>query len=181
MGQDAQHIREEIAATRERMGETVDAIGYKADVPSRMRENVDERIESVRSRAADAIGSVTASLSGTGGDAASRIREKGREVTDRIGAAKSLPQNPIGLAVSAFAVGLILGGVAPVTQIEREKLEPLQNRLADKAGTLRDSVVEHGRAVVDETLATATNASREHAGQVAADLRTTEPRPTANF
>ena len=35
MGQDPAAIRQEIEQTRERMGDTVDALGYKADVPAR--------------------------------------------------------------------------------------------------------------------------------------------------
>lgn len=33
MGEDPAAIRQEIEQTRERMGDTVDALGYKADVP----------------------------------------------------------------------------------------------------------------------------------------------------
>ena len=35
MGEDPDTIRDEIAGTRERMGDTIDALGYKADVKSR--------------------------------------------------------------------------------------------------------------------------------------------------
>ena len=35
MGEDPSDIREEIEATRAHMGDTVDALGYKADVKSR--------------------------------------------------------------------------------------------------------------------------------------------------
>ncbi len=38
MGEDAQAIRAEIAATREQMGETADAIAYRADVKARTRD-----------------------------------------------------------------------------------------------------------------------------------------------
>ena len=37
MGQAPDDIREDIEDTRARMGETVEAIGYKADVKSRVR------------------------------------------------------------------------------------------------------------------------------------------------
>jgi hypothetical protein len=38
MGQDPDRIRQEIEDTRERLTETVDAIGYKADVPARAKD-----------------------------------------------------------------------------------------------------------------------------------------------
>ncbi len=43
MGEDPAAIREEIEQTRERMGETVDALGYKADVPARAKDSISDR------------------------------------------------------------------------------------------------------------------------------------------
>jgi Protein of unknown function (DUF3618) len=40
MGKDTSEIRREIDATRARMGDTVEALGYKADVPSRVKDAV---------------------------------------------------------------------------------------------------------------------------------------------
>jgi ElaB/YqjD/DUF883 family membrane-anchored ribosome-binding protein len=43
MGEDPQTIRRDIEETRERMGETVDALGYKTDVKTRTKEAVSDR------------------------------------------------------------------------------------------------------------------------------------------
>jgi gas vesicle protein len=51
MGEDPDAIRDEIVDTRRRMGETIDALGYKADVKSRAKE-----------RASDAVGTVKQGL-----------------------------------------------------------------------------------------------------------------------
>ena len=40
MGEDPQAIREEIEATRDQMGDTIEAIGYKTDVKARAKESV---------------------------------------------------------------------------------------------------------------------------------------------
>jgi hypothetical protein len=40
MGEDPNAIREEIARTRAEMGDTVEAIGYKADVKSRVKDKI---------------------------------------------------------------------------------------------------------------------------------------------
>ena len=48
MGQDPDAIRDEIADTRERMGDTIDALGYKADVKSRAKDNVSGKVEAVK-------------------------------------------------------------------------------------------------------------------------------------
>ena len=50
MGQDPAAIRQEIEATRERMGETVDALTYKANVPARTRESMQEKVQGVKSK-----------------------------------------------------------------------------------------------------------------------------------
>ena len=43
MGEDPDRIRREIEATRSEMGETVDALTYKADVKSRARDSIVEK------------------------------------------------------------------------------------------------------------------------------------------
>jgi hypothetical protein len=43
MGQDASSIRHEIEVTRSRMDDTVASIGYKLDIPSRVRAGVGRR------------------------------------------------------------------------------------------------------------------------------------------
>ena len=42
MGEDPDRIRREIEATRNDLGETVDALTYKADVKSRAKESLTE-------------------------------------------------------------------------------------------------------------------------------------------
>jgi gas vesicle protein len=51
MGEDPDAIRDEIVDTRRRMGETIDALGHKADVKSRAKD-----------RASDAVGTVKQGL-----------------------------------------------------------------------------------------------------------------------
>ena len=59
MGQDPDAIRQDIAQTRSEMSETVEAVGYKADVPSRAKEAVSDKVENMKSKVSD-----TASSSG---------------------------------------------------------------------------------------------------------------------
>ena len=49
MGQDPDAIRQDIAQTRSEMSETVEAVGYRTDVPSRAREAVSDKVDSVKS------------------------------------------------------------------------------------------------------------------------------------
>jgi phage tail protein X len=45
MGDDPRALRAEIEETRERTGDTVDALAYKADVKTRARESVSEQVD----------------------------------------------------------------------------------------------------------------------------------------
>jgi len=189
MGQDSNEIRREIEETRARMGETVEALGYKADVPARVKDAVSERVETVKGTIADAvsgvkntvkstidqttgrIGEVTSSVSDRAGDAAG-------SVTDRISDAKYAArrgvgvaiENPIGLALGALAVGFLAGLIAPVTDLEREKIGPLRDELLDKAQTVAGDVVEHGKQVLQETaqatLETAQRSAQSHGREI---------------
>ena len=47
MGEDPAAIRQEIEQTRERMGDTVDALGYKADVPARAKDSITDKVQSL--------------------------------------------------------------------------------------------------------------------------------------
>jgi Protein of unknown function (DUF3618) len=111
MGEDPGAIRQEIEATRERMGQTVDALSYKADVPARTRESIQEKVHGVRSK-----------LTGVGSHAsqatpdAEDVRHVGRQA---VGVAQ---ENPLGLAIGAAAAGFLAGMLVPSTGVEDERL-----------------------------------------------------------
>ena len=48
MGQEPDRIRAEIELTLAEMSETVDALGYKADVKTRAKENLQDKKESAK-------------------------------------------------------------------------------------------------------------------------------------
>ena len=54
MGEDPDRIRREIEQTREEMGETVDALGYKTDVKARAKDSIQDKKESVMGVASSA-------------------------------------------------------------------------------------------------------------------------------
>jgi gas vesicle protein len=58
MGQDPEAIRQDIERTRAEMSETVEAIGYKADVPNRTKEAVQDRVEGVKETVSDKVDTV---------------------------------------------------------------------------------------------------------------------------
>jgi ElaB/YqjD/DUF883 family membrane-anchored ribosome-binding protein len=48
MGQDTDAIRGEVEQTRERMGETIDALGHKADVKTRTKQNIGGKVDTLK-------------------------------------------------------------------------------------------------------------------------------------
>jgi hypothetical protein len=115
MGQDTGQIKQDIEETRGRMGETVEALGYKADVPSRAKEAVSGRVDSMKSK-----------ISGATPDSG--------EVKDGARRAKGVAQeNPLGLAIGAVAVGFVGGMLIPSTRVEDEKIGPMADQVKDKA------------------------------------------------
>jgi hypothetical protein len=152
MGEDPGAIREDIERTREQMGETVEAIGYKADVPSRTKEKVSERKDALVSK-----------VTGATPDAG-EVKGGARK------AAGIAQENPLGLAVGAVAVGFLAGLAMPSTSVEDRKLGPAADDLKDKARETGQEALERGKQVAQDAAEaakeTAQESGREHADQV---------------
>jgi hypothetical protein len=163
MGQDPDAIRQDIEQTRAEMGETVEAIGYKADVPSRAKDAVSEKVENVKS-----------AVSGT----ATRAREAVTGATDRANAATPsrgevrqttrqavglTKENPLGLAIGAVAVGFLAGLAVPSTRVEDEKLGPVADQVKEKVKETGQEAVDRGRQVAQDVAGTAADTARSSA------------------
>jgi hypothetical protein len=146
MGQDPEAIRRDIEQTREEMGETVEAIGYKADVRTRAKESIQDKTGRLR----DKISGATPD----GGDVKGGARQA-------VGVAQ---ENPIGLAVGAMAVGFVAGMLAPSTKVEDEKLGPMADQVKQQAAETGQEALERGKQVAQDAAETAKESGREHAG-----------------
>ena len=104
MEEDPREIREEIADTLARMGQTVEALGYKTDVKTRAREKVSDKVEAVKSKVGGAGSRVNEATPGS-----DDVKQSARK------AAGIAQENPIGLALGSLAVGFIAGLLAPST------------------------------------------------------------------
>ena len=63
MGDDTGQIRNEIEQTRARMGDTVEALAYKANAPARAKDAVNERVETVKEAVSETVQTVKEALS----------------------------------------------------------------------------------------------------------------------
>jgi hypothetical protein len=150
MGQDPDMIRRDIEDTRERMGDTVDALGYKTDV---------------KGRAGDKVTALKEKVTGVA-PSTEDVRGGAKQA---VGVAQ---ENPLGLAVGAVAVGFLAGMVIPSTKVENEKLGPMADQVKDQIKDTGAEALEHGKAVASETASAAADAAKSTAqeqGQAHAD------------
>jgi ElaB/YqjD/DUF883 family membrane-anchored ribosome-binding protein len=174
MGQDPRVIEREIEQTREHMGETVQALANKADVPGRMRRFVGEKKEAMVDRvssARDAVYGSTETMSDTGHDLGDQAKEMGYEAKRQARRAGGVArENPVGLAVGAAAVGFVAGTLLPGTRFEDEAIGEQDDQLKDKARDIGESAVDHGRAVAsdaaDAAMTTARDSAEAHTEQL---------------
>lgn len=144
MGQEPDRIRAEIEQTRADMSETVDALGYKADVKTRTKE----RIVGVKDK-------VVGGTPDTG-----EVKAKARR------GASVAQENPLGLAIGAVAIGFVAGMVIPSTRVEDEKLGEASDSVIDKVKETGQEALEHGKQVAQDAAQTVKESGQEHAQQV---------------
>ena len=152
MGQDPDAIREDIEQTRAEMSETVEAIGYKADVPSRAKDAVSEKVENVRSRLVGATPS------------SGQVKQQARRTA---GLAK---ENPLGLAVGAVAVGFLAGLAVPSTRVEDQRLGPVADQVKDRVRETGQEALDRGRQVAQEVAGAAADTARQQTQEQGQEL-----------
>jgi hypothetical protein len=144
VGEEPDRIRAEIEQTRADMTDTVDALGYKADVPSRAKEKI--------------VG-VKDKLAGSTPDT-EQVKQKARR------GAGIAQENPLGLAIGSVAVGFVAGMLLPSTRMEDEKLGEASDTVIAKAKETGQEALEHGKQVAQDAADAAKESGREHAQQV---------------
>lgn len=93
-------IQQDIEATRQQMGETVEALAAKADVKTRAKDKVADAKESVSVRTDDALHRVKETSPDSAVAAAAELSEKAR-------------QNPVPVAAAgAFVAGFLAGRIS---------------------------------------------------------------------
>jgi len=126
MGEDPAAIREEIEQTRERMGDTVDALGYKADVPSRAKDSINDKVQGAKAKITGTGSQVSDATPGT-----EDVKQAGKQA---VGIAQ---ENPLGLAIGAAAVGFLAGMLIPSTKLEDERLGPVADQVKEQSRPAR--------------------------------------------
>ena len=171
MGEEPDTIRAEIEETRERMGDTVDALAYKADVKTRAKESVSEKVDSLKSKVTGAKDSVAGAK-----DSVVDAAPSGGDV--KAGAKRTVgiaQENPLGLAIGAAAIGFVAGMLIPSTRVEDEKIGPVADQVKAKAAETGQQALDRGKQVASDVASsaadTAKESGREHAQGMAEDAK----------
>jgi hypothetical protein len=158
MGQDPSEIREQIEQTRGEMGETVEALGYKADVKTRAKDSVVDKRDRLKERI---TGSPVAEATPDADDVKAGAKRA-------VGIAQ---ENPLGLALGAAALGFLAGMVVPSTRIEDEKVGPIADDVKDRVKETGQEALERGKEVAQEAAQSAKETAQERGQEHAEELR----------
>jgi gas vesicle protein len=181
MGQDPDAIRQDIEQTRAEMSETVEAIGYKADVPSRAKDAVSDKVENMKSKVSDTATRAKEAVVGTAsraGDAVSDTTSRVGDATPSGGRVKQqakravgmAQENPLGLAIGAAAVGFLAGLAVPSTRVENERLGPMADQVKDKVKETGQEALDRGKQVAQEVASSAADTAKEQTQEHGQDL-----------
>jgi gas vesicle protein len=158
MGQDPAAIRQEIEQTRERMGDTVDALGYKADIPARAKDSISGKVQDVRATITGAGSQVSEAAPGT-----EDVKQAGQRAIGIV------QENPLGLMIGAAAVGFVTGLLVPSTNVEDQRLGPVADQVKEQAKQTSREAIEHGKQIAQDTA----NAVVQEAQEIAAEVKDT--------
>jgi hypothetical protein len=162
MGKDPSRIRAEIEHTRARVGDDMDALGYKTDVRARVGDYVDDKKEAVRSRVAEARETATAVLPDK--RALTRGAHHVRGTAER---------NPLGLAVGGLAVGFVVGTLLPQTRLENQQLGEMSDKVLDAAKDTAAEAVDRGKDVAQHAVGAAVEEAKESGLEQTQELAST--------
>ena len=170
MGQDPDAIRQDIEQTRTEMSETVEAVGYKADVPSRAKDAVSEKVENVRSKVSDTATRAREAVAGTASRAGDATPSRGEVKQQSRRVAGMARENPLGLAIGAAAIGFLAGLAVPSTRVEDERLGPVADQVKDRVRETGQEALDRGRQVAQDVASTAADTARQRTQEQGQEL-----------
>jgi hypothetical protein len=160
MGEEPDVIRHRIEETRDEMGRTADALAWKADVPSRAKEAIGEK-----------AGALKEKVSGVAHRASDRTPDGQQVVQAGRKAVGVAQENPLGLALGGFAVGVLAGMLIPETRMERERMGPVADQVKEAARDVAGEALERGKEVGQSALEHGKEAARETVEAVQEEAR----------
>jgi hypothetical protein len=173
MGQEPSEIRQQITQTREEMGDTIDALGYKADVPARAKDKVTGTVDRARESVVGTVESLKGAVTGTAGSVKEAAPDRAHVAGQAHKAVGIAQKNPLGLAIGSVAAGFLAGMLVPSTRVEDERIGTIADDVKQHVSEVGQEAVEHGKQVAQEVAQSAAETAAESAALHAEDLRDT--------
>jgi nucleotide-binding universal stress UspA family protein len=167
MGKEPEDIRNEIEETRARMGDTVEALGYKTDVKSRTKDSITNAKETVVGRVTDLRDSVVGTASDARDSMSSSAPDSEQLKRNARKAVSIAQENPLGLALGSLALGFLAGMSVPSTRIEDQRIGPVADQVKEKVKETSQEAMDRGKQVAQEVGQTASQSAHEAAQRVA--------------
>ncbi|HKH64213.1 MAG TPA: hypothetical protein VKA35_01990 [Solirubrobacterales bacterium] len=139
------------------MGDTVDALAYKTDVKTRVKESFSDK----RERLIEQVQGTKDKVGGATPDG-HQVKEGAQQA---VGVAQ---ENPLGLAIGGIAAGFLAGMLLPSTRIEDERVGPIADQVKETAAETGQEALERGREVASQVAEQAVESAKE-VGQEAMD------------
>ena len=160
MGQEPDQIRQEIEDTRSQMGDTVQALSHKANVPGRIKESIGDKTDRLRQQMSSTTSKVSDATPGT-----ADIRDGAQQA---VGIAQ---ENPLGLAIGGVALGFLVGLALPATKVENENIGPIADDVKETVKETGQEALDRGKQVAQDAASAATDAVKESGQEQAQGLR----------
>jgi hypothetical protein len=142
------------------MGDTVQALSHKANVPGRIKESIGDKTDRLRQQMSSTTSKVSDATPG-----ASDIRDGAQQA---VGIAQ---ENPLGLAIGGLAVGFLVGMALPTTRVENERIGPMADEVKDTVKETGQEALERGKQVAQDAASAASDAVKESGQEQAEGLR----------
>ncbi|GAC1313509.1 MAG: hypothetical protein NVS2B3_15340 [Vulcanimicrobiaceae bacterium] len=131
------------------------------DTRAAVASKVSDTTSVVATKLADAKDDVSENIAGIG-DAATEKLERSKRATKSaaLSAKGLLEKNPLGLALGSIAAGFLIGLALPVSDLERDNVGPLGEKVKDQAKQAATEIVAQGKAVVATAVTDALSSNR---------------------
>lgn len=162
MGQDPSDIRAEIEATRARVGDEVDALSYKTDVPARVGDYVDDKKQAAKDKVSGVKNAIVGTTSG-----AVHSTSEALPSGEQLGKLKDTAErNPLGLVIGGVAIGFVAGLLIPSTRIEDRQMGEMSDKVIDAARETAGDALETGKQIATDAADTAKEQGQELASNL---------------
>jgi hypothetical protein len=172
MGASTEELKNDIAATRSDMSETLDAIGDRVS-PGRI-------IERRKARMSMGVQSLRDRVMGTVHDATDAVRGVGDELGGNVGGVPEKVRQgtegaPLVAGALAFGVGFLVASITPTSAVEEQAAEKLIEKVdpvKEEALSMAKDMAEHLKEPATESARAVAETAKQGARDVATEVKT---------